>query len=224
MYDELLKALTEFVNAQTNSNNGGFSAADWVAIAVSVIALIGVAVSTWSTNRTARKTNREAINANIISAARIEWIQKVRVTSADFISCCNTTSVNDIDMGISDKNRNDLEKFERTAQKLCLYFGSDKKYDNNIDLLDTSSNDGKNSNIVVLIKQISLLFYARRGFAYDYLNHEEDDFYQMQMQKLEEGDEDYMKRAKAISDKTSYFCDVMRIYLKIEWERAKQNK
>jgi len=52
-----------------------------------IAAIIAAVASVWSTF-TQRKIAKEQINAEVKSKARIEWIQKVRIEAANFITQC----------------------------------------------------------------------------------------------------------------------------------------
>lgn len=62
------------------------SGGDIVALFIAGVSLVGTFVISWRTNRITMQTNKDNIDANITAAARIEWIQNVRHATAELIT------------------------------------------------------------------------------------------------------------------------------------------
>ena len=150
----------ELVTETSSNINGG----DIMAIFVSVLSLIGVFISTFMTNRTTKKINKENsklqekwnqknIDANLIAQARIEWIQNVRKTTSEllvhYFSMINFKKLESIDQEL-------LEAQEKN-ELLILYFGNDSNERNypRERLLFEENNEGKNNLIVELLEELA---------------------------------------------------------------------
>ena len=93
------------------------------------------------------KWNQAKIDADIISKARIAWIENVRHATSQFIaSCYGLIRIIDLDFG------NEMNSKHLTAKEngllLMLYFGPDSQSND-----DTTSNSGKNNEIYKLISK-----------------------------------------------------------------------
>lgn len=257
-FDYIIKVVSEHLGTQPL-----FSVGDIVAIVVALIALIGVIYSTNKTNKTTerinednnkfqqqmsassealqKKLNKANIDANIISNARVEWIQNVRQATVAFVTACNEVLVANACNNCS----NELSTLREKTQLLILYFGPEDSKKTSVDLLCSSSNDGKNEKIVHLINEIknplvndrrnALQAIARKKLQtkaaiYDnavsgteYENG--DNEYQPSYQDVLEDDLKYLAAKEdeyaMIFQKIENLSDAMRIYLKIEWNKAK---
>ncbi|MDC4241966.1 hypothetical protein NE398_17670 [Clostridium tertium] len=118
-------------------NSGNFN---WSSIAA--LTAIGVAIISVCHNRKVleqqKKLNDENFEGNIVSKARIEWIQEVRKKSVDFIATCHDF----FRYAKSSNNENDKSKIlelksaiEKNATLLILYFGPDRGVDKNNDFI-----------------------------------------------------------------------------------------
>ena len=90
------------------------------------------------------KINQANIDANLIAASRIDWIQNVRKTTAELITLVNKC-LNTIEKEILlDVTLQAKEKIEL----LILYFGNENTNPNeNVSLDKTTDNKGKNKEI-----------------------------------------------------------------------------
>lgn len=261
--DGTLKLITE--------STGFISTGDIVAIVVAVVSLIGVILSTVFTNRTTKKINnantelqekwnQKNIDASLTASARIEWIQKVRNTTAELLGHYFDI-LNTVD---SVKIEDALINSQQKTELLALYFGPEiheqsvSSEDNNI-LLNTENNDGKNDVIVLFITNLAQRFSDYSiGAKRDRFHHLQqavqnarNEAYKNATQKVigysytEEGDEvpeydlewqdedeasvinaevalrEETKRIKGLRDDLMFLRNVMRIYLKLEWNKAK---
>lgn len=139
-----------------------FSTGDVIAIVVSIIAFAGVLISTIYTSYTTRKIskdnekqlyelNQKNIDANLVASARIEWIQKVRGTTAELIAQYFSI-INTLDKEIL---TDAVLKANEKTQLLILYFGPEDKKKENIDLYNENDNSGKNIHIVKFLNDLS---------------------------------------------------------------------
>lgn len=194
------------------------------------------------------KRTKIQIDANVVWAARVEWIQNVRNITVELLSAVNnyTQSVD-----VESQKRN-LEIVHKNSKLLILYFGPDEKQNTNVNILDKTTNESKNEKIVQLIKKIdddSSVYFMKSDWITQHHNsvlycksckdsseiyesceiiengnisNEEMDRrcteyidYNLQMENQ------YIVENKELSTNIAKLTEVMRIYLKIEWNRAK---
>lgn len=188
------------------------------------------------------------INANIVWSARVEWIQNVRNVASEFITAVNDFIVSEDDTA----RKQNLELIRAKSNLLILYFGPDKHPDANVDLFNPTSNVSKNENIVKFIKNIcenAPAYFLRQTFIEDYRNDishcknckASSDIYEscniidtsMSNDEIEKSCTDridnclkkieYLRQEnQKFKDNIQDFAEIMRIYLKLEWERAKE--
>jgi hypothetical protein len=237
--------------------------ADIVVVLAAIIGLISSVYTNYRLSKFQGKWNQKQLDADLKAKSRIEWIQKVRGTTAELIALYNKI--------LNEKDKEKLfDEFMAAREKselLILYFGpeSPKKTDNkNIKetLLQESNNDGKNKFIVDFLSELSKRFYEYyNSILKDKLVVLENmrkertremyenpvDFVEIETQdsegyniieKIPIPDPDIMKEkneidiaigkySKNIKDLDENLCflrDTMRIYLKIEWNKAKSGQ
>ena len=94
------------------------------------------------------KINAANIDANIVAKARIEWIQSVRKSTAEFLDVCHAY----INLGTSSTEKTLNAVLEKKIL-FILYFGPDV---GEVDLHDIETNKGKNELLVQFINNICL--------------------------------------------------------------------
>ena len=265
LIDGTLKIITESTSSMSTSDVITMGAAFIAALT----SIIGILIS----NRNAKKINdsnlaqqnkwnQKNIDASLKASARIEWIQKVRNTTADLLSSysdiLNTTEPQKIDDA--------LVNSQQKTELLVLFFGPEKVQvdqdeDRNI-LLNKENNDGKNDILVYFIIELAqrISEYANSAKKDRYNKLQEavrtarDEAYRNAKQVLigynytEDGDEmpeyDYewqeednmevayaeralskeKKKINELRNDLFFLRNVIRIYLKIEWNKAKNGQ
>lgn len=81
LLEQFLEVLQQFQMAPPS-----FSTGDYIAIGVAVISAVATVYVGFSTNRANKRINAANIDANITANARIEWIQNVRHATAELIT------------------------------------------------------------------------------------------------------------------------------------------
>ena len=149
-------------------NNGVFQ---WASIAAMIAFVVGCfsIYNNYKTLKTQKELSLNNFKGNVVSKARIEWIQEVRKKSVDFISICYDLIMNIKSNNYSKDKVVDLKsQLKKNANLLILYFGPDKnKNENNefiIYLITLLSNKIVNENnyydgkhIINLEKELSVL-------------------------------------------------------------------
>lgn len=188
------------------------------------------------------------INANIVWSARVEWIQNVRNVTSEFITAVNDFIVSEDDTA----RKQNLELIRAKSNLLILYFGPDKHPDANIDLFNPTSNVSKNENIVKFIKNIcenAPAYFSRQTFIEDYRNNishcesckASSDMYEScniidasmsndekekrctaQINNYSAKIKNWCQENQQFKNNIQDFAEIMRTYLKLEWERAKE--
>lgn len=258
--DGTLKLITESTSA--------LSMGDIIAIVVSVVSLVGVIVSTILTNKTTKKINsdnatlqekwnQKNIDASLIANARIEWIQKVRNTTAELIALYFEA------LNVVDKNilLETVIKAQEKTELLILFFGHEEKGINiaTVDMCKTENNDNKNIQIVKFLCSLSKKLYRyyesvktneldtlRRSrnnrlnemqdhiLDYEYEEYTDeygctnatqvpivDEEYQESLDSIEVQINNLVQVSTDINNDILYLRDIIRTYLKIEWNKAK---
>lgn len=188
------------------------------------------------------------IDANVVWEARVEWIQSVRNITAELITTVNIY----LHAESLEEQKQNLEVINEKCELLILFFGPDKHTNADVNILDKSSNESKNEQIVKLIKKIyeeSAVYYLKKQWI------EEAQIRVDLCQQCKKGDDVYRgcgtydeniseeSQSKKCSSDLQYnleeihkyacennellgdlstLTEVMRIYLKIEWNRAKE--
>lgn len=131
-------------------NNGVFQ---WASIAAMIAFVVGCfsIYNNYKTLKTQKELSLNNFKGNVVSKARIEWIQEVRKKSVDFISICYDLIMNIKSNNYSKDKVLDLKsQLKKNANLLILYFGPDKnKNENNefiIYLITLLSNKIVNEN------------------------------------------------------------------------------
>ena len=183
--------------------------------------------------------NKAQIDANLVWNARIEWIQNVRRVTADFISACYSYLQN------VESAKKECQESLLLVQKHCnllvLYFGPDKPPEGKpsaTDIYDLETNAGKNEEIVNQIRQIYKLTQkyfeniCSTEFEQTILDGckkcrdseepfcETDNCDTRQKQKTDNINF-YKAEIRELKDNIDSLSEVMRIYLKREWDEAK---
>lgn len=185
------------------------------------------------------------IDANIVWNARVEWIQNVRRVTADFITACYEYI--QTDKKNEEEQKKNLDLIQQNKSLLILYFGPDTKSTiEQQDILNLETNEAKNNEIVDLINTI--FEQAKDYFANEeglqkciddlsecnacqessyhsqmYLcghQREPDECHDI-MERLDEIIEEYERDNKEFRHNIGLLTEAMRIYLKLEWNKAK---
>lgn len=223
------------------------------------------------------KWNQKKIDADLKARARIEWIQRVREATAEFVTAGYDwfKGIRLIENSSIIVQKGELLKLyfgkdmddEEKSNKGELCSGNDKKDEKNSDfLMDKKSNKGKNDAIVEKIqgmidfftinknyqknnqddrekynecvkKLISLIYRDDHKKNYDSINDVyerlEYDIVHLSDKVLDSKEyKDYQEISAKIQErengfnmgKLDEFVDIIRLYLKIEWDRAKNNE
>jgi len=189
--------------------------------------------------------NRDIIDAQVVWTARVEWIQNVRKLVIEFLSAINSY----IEMGYREKKYEEL--LWEKSRLLILYFGPDEENGTTCDLMNKNTNTGKNEKIVELIKEIAdgasaymvkqqwiLNAHGRMVHCRECRNSAEiyetcEIIKDIDDSKIDEvcnkyvddaalEEQRYIRENQQFKDKITYFAEIMRIYLKIEWNRTKK--
>lgn len=185
----------------------------FIPIIVACIALKGV-----------KDTIQNNINSNLRANARIEWIQKVRNTSAELISLYYyIISYKDSDSKNKDELYKALVESRLKTELLIMYFGPNTKNKNHKDsteiILNIECNEGKNDSIVVFLSDLNMDFHKFYRLKF---NSAESIYSQtrrriMIEQKIKKSNVDLEERLIKLRN-------IIRIYLKVEWDKAKEGK
>ncbi len=222
-----------------------------------------------------KKWNQKKIDADLKARARIEWIQRVREATAEFVTAGYDwfKGIRLIENSSIIVQKGELLKLyfgkdvddEEKSNKGELCSGNDKKDEKNSDfLMDKKSNKGKNDAIVEKIQGMIDFFTINKNYQknnqddrekydecvknlirficdhnenYDSIN---DVYERLEYDSVQLSDEvlaseeykDYQKISAKIQErengfnmgKLDEFVDIIRLYLKIEWDRAKNNE
>lgn len=239
-----------------------------MALLTGILPLIGVGINIFYTNKIKKEINhsnnklqielnQKNIDANLKSKARIEWIQKVRNTSAELIMLYNTF------LNLEDRDKM-LEVFLSSQEKtelLILFFGPEKQ-NSKVDIKNMESNDGKNELIVEFLSKLNkdiYLYYKelvkekqenlkkikedRLSKMYQHIvdccveeveleggrkeiNNEPilEPEYEKEIDEIEEAIEKCVKITNELYERIVELRNIIRIYLKIEWNKAKVGK
>ena len=228
---EMINAITQYINTQTASSGRSiFPITEVVAIGAAVLSLVGLVYTV--------KKSAKLQNAN----ARIEWIQKVRQATAEFVTACHEVLL----ARVNNSGGDELSKLREKTQLLILYFGPEAQNKKTVDLLCEASNDGKNREIVNSINEIKNYLVNDKRTVLQILNkrkrqvekdlyennispdEEEYDEYYPSLNEVLEEDLKNIERAEVkyaeVFQKIDTLGDAMRIYLKLEWNKAKKGK
>lgn len=221
------------------------------------------------------KWNQKKIDADLKARARIEWIQRVREATAEFVTAGYDwfKGIRLIENSSIIVQKGELLKLyfgkdmddEEKSNKGELCSGNDKKDEKNSDfLMDKKSNKGKNDAIVEKIQGMIDFFTINKNyqknnqddrekydecvknlirFIYDHNENYDsinDVYERLEYDSVHLSDEvldskeykDYQEISAKIQErengfnmgKLDEFVDIIRLYLKIEWDRAKNNE
>lgn len=205
----------------------------WVG-ATSIIAIITLAVNAWD--------NRRKFKADLISKSRIAWIENVRRTVAEF-----QNAVDDIyywdsltkTIGFDISAEKDFIKarsiVKEKADLLRFYFNGQgiaeiKKSKQALSLAENiikslkenGDTKGKNAKI------ISLVQYIAENYSFQNISSEELKLLSKDVKEL--SSDDHRELAERHNDEKNYkkivskTMDIISMYLKIEWDRAKKGE
>jgi hypothetical protein len=135
-------------------NNGNFQ---WASIAAFIAFLVGLMsfYNNYKSLKQQKELNIQNFKGNIVSTARIEWIQEVRKKCVDFISICYDLIGNIKSSKYDETKILELKStLEKNATLLILYFGPDK--DNN-----------KNNDFIVYLIELLLVKITNKDGWYD---------------------------------------------------------
>lgn len=185
------------------------------------------------------------IDANIVWNARVEWIQNVRRVTADFITACYEYI--QTDKKDEEEQKKNLDLIQQNKSLLILYFGPDSKSTiEQQDILNLETNEAKNNEIVDLINTIfeqAKKYFSNKELQLRYVDkvnqcieceetYFDDGVYLCQQTIDKDG---CKERQKGIMDSLNdceqedknflnnidLLSEAMRIYLKLEWNKAK---
>lgn len=227
--DILIDALIEYLCKPTP-----FPLTEVISILSALLSLGGVIfVAVYSV----RKTSKQQI-----AKARIEWIQDVRQATAEFILACYEALHIENDV----ERKQKLSNLHEKRFLLTLYFGPENK-NVEVDLLCENSNDGKHKKLIELIEAIekyhvderqtaimrvenakesalNVLLNEEFGHEFDKTSEEE---YRDCLKELEQDVAQTPIKIEKINEqfnRIEQLTTSMRIYLKLEWNRAKRGK
>jgi len=203
-----------------------FSAGDVIAL----VAIGGAVITTIMLNRASHK--------NSISSARIDWIQNVRESTAKFTSACYEV----IAPNNGNENNTSSNELREKAHLLILYFGPEDEKSQPVELLCEASNSGKNEKIVTLVTDIKTHMINEKRQVWgslqkhkvlagvrleEYYGIEDtghppspEEHYETEIKYIEKQTSVY----KELFDKLDLLNDAMRVYLKLEWNKAKKGR
>lgn len=191
--------------------------------------------------------SKDAINANLTSNARIEWIQKVREATGELISSCYKFI-----RASKNEQKLYLDKICEKKDLYVLYFGPEKidvgeKVADN--LFDRDTNYGKNDMLVSFIEKLVSDIHLYHYYSDCIKNAErqiaecaecENSCIKIKCEKNEYGEEFNEEDCRMIKNlkyeeistnrnkldlilnDIRNLSEIMRIYCKLEWERAKK--
>lgn len=197
-----------------------------IAILVSLGTLIVSGINVFLTSR----GNKRKIEADVKSKSRIEWIQTVRNISAEYIASIYSISPilekkyvwnEEIDDESLQKN---LYNFLLQSARLRLYFANTTNFKGKMNaqgmltfdpyeieyMLNDNNNKEKNGKIQEYIMSFERLIE-------DYSKGHVDD-------SLKGNSKSVIALTYNVMKYTDNFTQIISIYLKIEWDRAKQGK
>ena len=239
-YEEILLKLNEIIKHLPNSESY-FSVGDYIAIGVAVLSAFVTIYVGVITNRTNRKISEANIDANLTAKARIDWIQNVRTTTSELIALYYS-AINETE---HEKMLSTIIKARQKLEQLILFFGPEESKENATrDLFDEDTNDGKNILIVNFLKKYSedfLRYYkiTKSGMMIVAEERVKCIAEKLNVENLTEEDLNNLEKEYAQAEldyknievvytllygKLTWIRDFIRIYLKIEWSKAKQGK
>lgn len=159
-----------------------------------VIAIITVIVSLI--------VNKHTITADVASKARIQWIQDIRKATVDLLSAYYAI----LSESDNDKVKELYTDTRNTQELLMLYFGPDKPGTKKAtDMYDAKTNKGKNDLIITHINKISEMMYQ----------------YVKAPAENTDCDVSRVCLKEDIESALHELSEAIRIYGKIEWDKAK---
>lgn len=247
-----------------------WSTGDIVALIVAGVSFLGTIIVGVITNKVTKKISDENINfqrqmtkknidANLISNARIKWVQDVRSATAELLALCHEF-INEID---KEELFPLVVRIQEAIELLILYFGhEDMDEKQGVDLKCKENNINKNSAIVFFLLNLSkkinkyyLIIKSGRdvelkeireknligvheyvvGFEINDIEIENGEVYQVEepifdpkyQERLDRTDREIKDIARSLDDiinDISELRDIIRTYLKIEWNKAKNGE
>lgn len=248
---DLIEAIIRFLNSNSElAEKSHFFTSEIIAIIAALLSFGGLVFTTIYTI----KQNFKLQNSN----ARVEWIQKVRNVTAEIISAYSA-ALNEDD---PDELQKMIIEVREKIERLILFFGHEATSKKEIDILDTKTNEGKNSLIVEFLINIADDFIeynknvksgiltqaeARLGNLSSKLqsniegiSHQGDVevdgryYTDTEYEFNEKFDKKYSNAQEEVSEIKEFnerldsnlvkLRNIIRIYLKIEWNKAKKGK
>ena len=193
---------------------------NWIeAIGIAVLSSLVTVLVTVATNRTNKLLNK--------ASARIEWIQNVRRETAKLLSGYHGL----LQESSIKKKYEWLLKSRENTNLLILYFGPEKS--TTVELLDEQTNEGKNEGIVTHLNKLFeeftyLMLYIQetrreleKELPSEVFEEHKDQIFSADRSTLYLG---YYDDADKLEKKLTELSEIMRIYLKLEWNIAKKGK
>ncbi|HDR8143807.1 TPA: hypothetical protein QC063_004078 [Bacillus cereus] len=168
--------------------------ASFVAAGVSLlVGIIGPVITIYNNRKiiaTQEKMNEDNFKGNVVSKARIEWIQEVRKKSVDFMSACynllDFIDVHHMNENLDAELQKEFFNLKNEVQKngvlLILYFGPDSNKNNDLIAFLVTSVADTLTHKLILREDKNIILYSRH--------------------------------------KVEILKEFLRIYFKAEWKRA----
>lgn len=205
----------------------------WIG-ATSIIAIITLEVNAWD--------NRRKFKADLISKSRIAWIENVGRTTAEFQNAVENmyywnSLVEELDFAVDAqkdtirarsmvKERADLLRFYFNGQGIIKISESEQALSLAEDIIKSLKENGdtkdKNSEI------ISLIQYIGENYSLQKISSVDSNLLNKSVTQLSDNDHkrlsDNFKTSKSFKKVVSKTMDIISMYLKIEWDRAKKGE
>lgn len=163
------------------------------------------------------KMVKQQIDADLKATARIQWIQEVRKYSALVITGLSASIENPLI-----HNPQGLMELKKNAELLMLYFSSksSEQANESIAIVSSIPRDEKSPDIMLLNKQMKDILYNQES------NKGKNEYIKEYIKKLVK----YFTKMETgtppeiLYNEIEYFREVVSIYLKIEWDKAKEGE
>lgn len=207
------------------------------AIVAGIVTIFGIVVNTLVTilinnknNKSQEKLLKDRIQADVTSSSRIRWIEEVRRTCADYIASL-------IDYYYDYSNENKKENFIKLTFKMKLYFPinfednmsiKEKEDEQNMrefaDAIVEEARKAKETNHNKHIQRTIGNNVIKKFISYKNGNVGKSPFISMMFDNNLEMMLKNKPKEKKKDEAIGITMDVISSYLKIEWDRAKENK
>lgn len=206
--------LAQIVNLELiqKSNPGWFTPGNIISILVAIIAASAVIYNARNTTKTMRENNKDSIDANLKSKSRLQWIGEVRSKTSSFIT-----------VAYRYRNLSDwtLRKIEEINGPILNSEEGEKLHE------DISQKylklDDYGAEAFTLLMQIKLYFSDNLEHK-EIMNKVDEIMMCIKENKSSLMNEDLMGAKKSLELIPNYqleLIDLLREYLKNEWEKAK---